>query len=80
MTTWWMINEADIDLVKNGGRPKDVNAGTIVYIADHAGQGAYPGLVKYLRDTVGEIDSCWHHRYKHPGQFRYRHRKEDRNV
>ena len=71
-TTWWMIHDADLEMVKNGQRPKDTTGGNIVYVADHAGKGSYPALINYLRDRLGEIDCYWHHRFKHPDKFRYR--------
>jgi len=71
-TSWWMIHKRDLEMVKNGERPADIHSGPIVYIADHAGENTCPGLMKHIRRTMGEIDSCWHHRFKHPRQFRYR--------
>lgn len=80
VTTWWMIHEADLDLVKNGGRPDDLSNGSIVYIADHAGSGSYPDLIRFIRSTIGRKGVCWHHRYKHPGMFRYYPKKEGVNA
>lgn len=75
-TSWWMIREEDLEIVKQGERPADITGGNIVYIADHA--GGYHRIISFLRDTVGNIDSCWHHRFKDPAQFRFR-RKERTN-
>jgi hypothetical protein len=71
VTTWWMIHETDIELVKNGGRPKDLSSGAVVYISDHAGCGGYPGLIRFIRSNICKRGACWHHRYKHPALFRY---------
>ena len=79
-TTWWMIHEADLDLVKNGGKPVDLSGGTIVYVADHAGAGCYPELIRFIRTNIGKRGVCWHHRYKHPVQFRYYPKKEGLNA
>lgn len=70
-TTWWLIHERDIGLVKGGNRPGDIDGGTIVYVADHAGKGGYPELIRFIRSTIGKKGVCWHHRYKQPEQFRY---------
>ena len=79
-TAWWMIYEADIELVKNGGRPADISTGSVVYVADHAGTGAYPDLIRFIRSTIGRRGVCWHHRYKQPGQFRYFPKKVGANA
>ena len=67
-TTWWMIHEYDIELVKNGGKPNDVNAGSVVYIADHAGVCSTTTMIKFIKSMTDW--GCWHHRYKQPSQFR----------
>jgi hemolysin-activating ACP:hemolysin acyltransferase len=79
-TSWWMIHERDIELVKSGNRPTDVTRGTVVYVADHAGQGAIFELIRFVRATIGKKGVCWHHRYKQPGQFRYYPKEEGANV
>jgi hypothetical protein len=78
VSTWWMIRPEDMDLVKNGGHPADISGGTIVYVADHAGKGGYPDLIRFLRTLASE--ACWHHRYKQPGQFRHYPKKEGPNA
>lgn len=75
-TSWWMIHERDLEVVKNGGRPKDISAGSIIYVADHAGTNSVTGLIKFLRATFGNVDCCFHHKFKHPTQFRYRPKTE----
>jgi len=79
-TSWWMIHEADVEAVKNGGRPKDISTGPIFYVADHAGIGTVAGLIQYLRITFGNRDCCFHHKFKHPSQFRYRRKTEAHSV
>lgn len=75
-TSWWMISEPDIELVKNGGKPNDTKTGDIVYIADHAGACSMKPLTEFVRDR----GVCWHNRYKQPGRFRYFPRTKRRHV
>lgn len=79
-TSWWMIRESDIDTVKAGHRPLDISGGSIVYIADHAGVGCYPDLIRFIRTVIGKKGVCWHHKFKHPRQFRYYPKKEGINA
>ena len=75
-TTWWMIRESDIQLVSAGGRPDDISSGTVVYVADHAGKGAYPELIRFIKSNIGVRGVCWHHRWKRPELFKYYPGKE----
>lgn len=67
-TSWWMIHEIDLERVKNGFRPRDIFTGNIAYISDHAGAGAYPEMIRFIKSFTDW--GCWHHRYKHPDRFR----------
>jgi hypothetical protein len=67
-TTWWLIHEADINIVREGGKPDDISSGNIVYIADHAGADSCHELIRFIKTFTDH--GCWHHRYKHPKQFR----------
>ena len=79
-TTWWMIHEADLELVRDCGRPADVSSGSIVYIAEHAGVGAYPDLIRFLRAEVAQKGVCWNDHFWRPELFRYFPKKEGQNV
>jgi hypothetical protein len=73
-TSWWLVHKEDLALVQCGGRPDDIDHGAIVYVADHAGVGAYPDLIRFLK-TISD-KGCWHHRYKQPGNFRHYPKKD----
>jgi hypothetical protein len=80
VTTWWMVHERDLDTVKYGYKPEDITTGSIVYVADHAGKQQYPALIRFIRTTIGKKGVCWHHKFKHPNQFRYYPHKEGSNA
>lgn len=68
-TNVWLISEEDLPLVMQGIKPAVVSSGNIVYVADHAGVGAYRRMIGMLR-SLGFKTACWHHRYKSPERFR----------
>lgn len=79
-STWWMIWPDDVELVKKGGRPDDINGGSVVYVADHCGSGGLAELIRFIRVEIGKKGVCWHHKYKTPERFRYYPDKVGHNV
>jgi hypothetical protein len=68
ITNIWKIHEADLDAVAQGDKPNDVSTGNIVYIADHAGRGGYPAMIRKLKNEFAV--GCWHHKQKSAEHFR----------
>ena len=67
-TSWWMVSEEDVGMVKSGGRPENVLDGDVCYIADQGGPCSRKDIALFVGDKAKAF--CWHHRYKHEKQFR----------
>jgi hypothetical protein len=71
---YWRVRPEDLELVKSGGKPKDVASGSLLYIAECAGVDGRPGLVrtiKALRESQAGFEGvCWHSRCNRPELFR----------
>jgi len=72
-TTFWRVHEDNLETLANGTKPLDVSSGDIVYIADHAGVGSYPKMIRFIKSMTD--CGCWHHRYKAADQFRIYRKK-----
>lgn len=77
---FWRIKPEDLAIVQAGRTPDDVNSGSIIYIAEHAGTDGRKGFIAAIRQLrqaeTGIHGACWHSRWNQPETFRYYPRQE----
>lgn len=65
VTVLWLVRPEDVETVKGGGTPTEINSGTFLYVAESAGIDGMTGmirLVEQLRREYGRIATAfgWH--------------------
>jgi len=73
---YWAVDQQDMELIQNGGRPLNVSTGNSVYVLDFGFKGQYRQIrgeiAKELRLRFpGGQGIAWHHKVKRSEAFKH---------
>jgi len=72
---YWLVMPEDLDTVRAGHRPAEVNTGSVFVMVDHVNKGGRRSLLDTIRQLrircVNVKGAAWFHKQAAPEMFRY---------